>query len=131
MFGPPRIRRGRRSAAALVIGLACVAAPAVAQAGPVLLGTTTPFVVLAGSTGRKESVTSILGTSDHQMRLKLIDAGILKIEGDTILVTKDHLFRSPSTAAVALLGRTANGWKEWKSPEGKTLDTLKRQAPQG
>jgi len=89
------------------------------------------FVVLAGSTGRKESVTSILGTSDHQMRLKLIDAGILKIEGDTILVTKDHLFRSPSTAAVALLGRTANGWKEWKSPEGKTLDTLKRQAPQG
>ena len=50
MFGPPRFRRGRRNAAALVIGLACVALPAAAQASPVLLGTTSSFVVLAGST---------------------------------------------------------------------------------
>jgi hypothetical protein len=85
------------------------------------------FVVLAGSIGRKESVNSILGTSDHQMRLKLIEAGALKVEGDKVIAAKDHLFRSPSTAAVALLGRTANGWLEWKSPEGKTLNALKRQ----
>jgi hypothetical protein len=29
-------------------------------------------------------------------------------------------------AAVALLGRTANGWLEWKTPEGRTLDELTR-----
>jgi hypothetical protein len=28
---------------------------------------------------------------------------------------------------MALLGRTANGWKEWKSKFGGTLDELKRQ----
>jgi hypothetical protein len=32
-------------------------------------------------------------------------------------------------AAVALTGRTANGWFEWKSKDGKTLDELKRQTP--
>ena len=30
-------------------------------------------------------------------------------------------------AAVALLGRTANGWLEWKTLEGRTLDEVKRQ----
>ncbi|RYD70065.1 MAG: GIY-YIG nuclease family protein, partial [Verrucomicrobiaceae bacterium] len=89
--------------------------------------TTEGFVVLEGSVGRKESVNSIQNTSDHQMRLKLIDAGVMRVEGDRVIVTKDHLFRSPSTAAVALLGRTANGWCEWKLPDGRTLDALKRQ----
>lgn len=85
------------------------------------------FVVLEGSTGRKESVNSIQDTSDHQMRRKLIDAGVMRVEGDKVVVTKDHLFRSPSTAAVALLGRTANGWFEWRLADGRTLDALKRQ----
>jgi Ice-binding-like len=50
MIFPTRLRGGTRTCAVLAIGLACIAAPAAAQAGPVLLGTTTPFVVLAGST---------------------------------------------------------------------------------
>lgn len=33
----------------------------------------------------------------------------------------------PSGAAIALLGRTANGWKEWKSTQGKTLHELIRE----
>jgi hypothetical protein len=28
---------------------------------------------------------------------------------------------------VALLGRTANGWIEWNTAQGKTLDEVKRQ----
>ena len=36
------------------------------------------------------------------------------------------LFGSPSMAALAVLGRRANGWTEWKSPDGATLDELKR-----
>ena len=32
-------------------------------------------------------------------------------------------------AALSLMGRTANGWLEWKNKDGKTLDALKRQAP--
>lgn len=34
-------------------------------------------------------------------------------------------------AAVALLGRTANGWLEWKTDDGQTLDAVKRQAIEG
>ena len=30
--------------------------------------------------------------------------------------------------AIAILGRNANGWKEWKDKIGGTLDELKRQA---
>ncbi len=44
--------------------------------------------------------------------------------------TRDHLFASPSMAAMALMGRSANGWVEWKAANGRTLDELKRQAVQ-
>lgn len=40
---------------------------------------------------------------------------------------KDHLFNSPSMAAMSLIGRVTNGWTQWKSKDGKTLDELKRQ----
>jgi hypothetical protein len=43
---------------------------------------------------------------------------------------KDHLFNSPSMALIALLGRTANGWKEWKDAAGQTLDEVKRSGPE-
>jgi hypothetical protein len=29
---------------------------------------------------------------------------------------------------MVLMGRSANGWVEWKASNGKTLDELKRQA---
>ena len=45
--------------------------------------------------------------------------------------TKDHPFGSPSWAAIALMGRSANGWLEWKNKDGKTLDTLKRKTQDG
>lgn len=92
------------------------------------LFTTEGFVVLADSVGRKDHVPSIAGTSDATFRDKLISAGVMKVEGHTVVFTKDHLFGSPSMAAVAVLGRTANGWLEWKDKDGKTLDALKRQA---
>jgi hypothetical protein len=87
------------------------------------------FVVLKGSVGRKENVPSIVGTPDERFRLKLVNAGVMREVGDSVIFEKDHLFRSPSAAAVALAGRTANGWFEWKTKDGKTLDALKRQAP--
>ena len=47
-----------------------------------------------------------------------------------LVFTRDHLFASPSMAAMALMGRSANGWVEWKAANGRTLDELKRQAVQ-
>lgn len=84
------------------------------------------FVVLAGSTGRRGNVASIDKTADGRFRQRLIDSGVLREEGDRVVVTKDHLFGSPSMAAVALLARTANGWNEWRNAAGQTLHELKR-----
>jgi hypothetical protein len=30
-------------------------------------------------------------------------------------------------AAMAVMGRSANGWVEWKTMDGRTLDAVKRQ----
>ena len=68
-----------------------------------------------------------LGVLAH---LSLIDAGVITITGDTAVFTKDHLFRTPSGAACAVLGRTANGWIECRTKDGRTLDAVKRQSLQ-
>lgn len=85
------------------------------------------FVVLQGSIGRKENVPSIIGTAGERLRIRLLESGVMRVEGDTVVFDKDHLFRSPSMAALALMGRTCNGWIDWKTSDGKTLDALKRQ----
>lgn len=84
------------------------------------------FVVLSGSSGRKQNAESIKGTADERFRQRLIDSGTLALEGERLVMSKDHLFRSPSMAAVALVGRTANGWREWKNADGRTLHALRR-----
>lgn len=85
------------------------------------------FVVLKGSVGRKENVASLKGTAGERLRNRLIESGVMRVEGDTVVFEKDHLFRSPSMAALSLMGRTTNGWVDWKNKDGKTLDALKRQ----
>ncbi len=86
------------------------------------------FVVLKGSRGKRANVPSF-SDSNTRFRLRLVESGVVKELGDAIEFTKDHLFGSPSMAAMALLGRTSNGWKEWKSEDGATLDELKRPSP--
>lgn len=89
------------------------------------------FVVHKGSKGRAEIVASIQGTSHERMRSQLTTEGVLVAQpgstGSLLVFTRDHLFSSPSTAAMAVMGRSANGWVEWKTAAGKTLDEVKRQ----
>jgi len=85
------------------------------------------FVVLKGSIGRKENVPSIVGTSGERLRIRLVESGVMREVDDKVVFEKDHLFRSPSMAALALMGRTCNGWVDWKTKSGKTLDAVKRQ----
>lgn len=47
--------------------------------------------------------------------------------GDALRFTRDHVFSSPSAAARAVLGRSANGWKEWEDEKGRTLHELERE----
>lgn len=55
------------------------------------------------------------------MRARLVAAGKLVLEGDMYRLVEDTLFKSPSTAAMVLLGRNANGRVEWKDAGGTTL----------
>lgn len=84
------------------------------------------FVVLKGSKGRLATVASY-GVANEAMRAKLISSGVMQEEGGFLVFTKDHAFSSPSSASMALLGRTSNGWIDWKSADGKTLDDVKRK----
>ena len=85
------------------------------------------FVVHKGSTARVGNVASIQGTSQERFREQLVTDGVLKLQGSQYVFTRDYLFPSPSTAAIAMLGRSANGWVEWKTAQGQTLDGAKRQ----
>ena len=87
------------------------------------------FVVLKGSSGRIENVPSIMKSGEVKYRDRLVDSGVLVAHGQRLVFSKDHLFNSPSLAALSLLGRTANGWHEWKNAAGKTLHELKRALP--
>src|SRR5690554_2015495 len=79
------------------------------------------FVVLKGSVGRRENVPSIIGTAGERLRERLIETGVMREENDRVIFERDHLFRSPSMAALSLIGRTCNGWTDWKLPDGRTL----------
>lgn len=89
------------------------------------------FVVLKGSSGRAEMVRSYASSPGAKVRLRLLEQGVMKQDGDRVVFQKDHLFSSPSTAAQMVLGRTANGWVEWRTAEGAPLDALRQQASPG
>lgn len=78
------------------------------------------FLVFAGARARSEEVPSI-GASSKRLRARLVSAGTLVADGDSFRLTEDMLFKSPSTAAMVLLGRQANGRVEWKDANGVTL----------
>lgn len=84
------------------------------------------LVVFAGSLSNRENSK----TSDPSLitrRQKLLSEGVLQVVDDeTLRFARDCVFSSPSEAAKAVLARNANGWTEWKYPDGRTLDEVKR-----
>ena len=84
------------------------------------------FIVFAGSKARKKLVP-LAGKGIEATRQELLASGVLAEDAGQLIFREDHTFTTPSGAAVAILGRTANGWIEWKSKFGGTLDELKRQ----
>lgn len=85
------------------------------------------FVVLKGSTARIENVSSIVGELGERYRNRLVESGVMVKKNGVYEFTRDHLFSSPSMAGLAILGRTSNGWKDWKTKDGTTLDEVKRK----
>jgi hypothetical protein len=79
--------------------------------------------VKKGSVGRKKETSSFQGWA-LAMRSRYVQEGILSESGDgkSYLLNQDIVIKSPSSAAVMLLGRPANGWTSWKDENGNTLD---------
>ncbi|MHC1564804.1 MAG: GIY-YIG nuclease family protein [Candidatus Syntropharchaeales archaeon] len=86
------------------------------------------LIVFAGSEANVEETRSI-PLSLKGIRQRLIEAGVLAIDEEGVYkFTSDYIFSSPSAAAGTVLGRSANGWTEWKYENGKTLAEVHRQA---
>lgn len=82
--------------------------------------TTEGFVVFKGSKATLSTVNSI-SPSFAKFREQLIEQSVLVQNGEVYEFTEDSIFSSPSTAAVMVMGRNANGLLEWKLPNGVTL----------
>lgn len=78
------------------------------------------FVVFKGSKAASTIVNSMT-PSFIKFRQKLIDEGVLIDKIEYFEFSDDYIFSSPSTAAVIVMGRNANGLSEWKFKNGKTL----------
>lgn len=78
------------------------------------------FVVFKGSKAAMTTVPSIT-SSFLKLRQRLIDDKFLIENGDSYEFSEDYVFSSPSTAAVMVMGRNANGLEEWKMSNGTTL----------
>jgi hypothetical protein len=58
------------------------------------------------------------------MRQKLKDEGVLSIQEDRLVFTRDEEFSSPSAAAAVIHGGHANGLIAWKDKNGKTIKEI-------
>lgn len=81
------------------------------------------FAVLKGSAMATSTVPSI---SDSLICLRndLISKGVVDQE---FHFQKDFIFTSPSLAAAAVMGRNANGRKEWKTADHKTIKDIEEE----
>ena len=87
-----------------------------AQGKPIAEG----FLVLKGSKVTTTEMPS-LSASLKARRTQLLTVQILKLKGKKLEFTEDYIFTSASTASAIILGRSANGLKEWKLPWGPTM----------
>jgi hypothetical protein len=67
----------------------------------------------------------------QELRKKLLANGVMVDVGNAYSFTQDYVFNSPSTAAVILLGRSANGRLEWQDDQGRTLKAQQQEQASG
>ncbi len=88
------------------------------------------FVVLKDSKIAVKEAPSFKGPQfkgTYSLRQKLISDEIITKEQGELILTKDYLFSSPSTAAMVVLGRSANGRTEWKTSSGEHLKDIEQK----
>ena len=83
------------------------------------------LVVLKGSQAvPNERASSHKWPWAKNMRQRLKEEGILQVQDECLVFTKDTEFTSPSSAAAVIHGGHANGLTAWKDKNGKTLKEI-------
>lgn len=83
------------------------------------------FQILKGTCVPKEFAESIKEKSKNFIK-ELVEKDILEDKGKFYLF-KDDYISSPSASASLILGRSANGWEEWKTFNGIKLDNFREK----
>jgi len=86
------------------------------------------FIVLSHSQAVLNGAPHLKGLG-VQLRAQLLEQGVLVRADDHLAFTRDSAFPSPSLAAVVVLGRSANGWVEWRDEQGCYLRDLRQPRP--
>lgn len=84
------------------------------------------IIVLEGSQITKDEAPSIHEYL-HNLRAEKLQEQTVIDKGNYFEIQQKITFSSLSTAAGFVLGRSANGWNEWKNTEGKTIDEIERK----
>ncbi len=83
------------------------------------------FVVYKGSTATTQLSSTYTERNPKNIEKLILNGVIEKQKNDTLYVfIKDHIFNSPSAASNVILGNLTNGWKQWKTKEGQTLEDI-------
>jgi len=85
------------------------------------------MIVLEGSQVAKEEAPSIHEYL-HNLRAEKLQEQAVTDKGNYFEVQQKITFSSLSTAAGFVMGRSANGWSEWKNSDGKTIDEIERKS---
>ena len=86
------------------------------------------FVVLKGSTA-VQGVGGSIPPSLLELREDLTNNGTLVAGEGVLRFAQDYKFSSPSTAATIVTGRSANGRREWKDANGRSLGDIQAANP--
>lgn len=84
------------------------------------------MVVFKGSIANLEEAAGSKQSSIN-MKKNLVENGIMHEENKVYIFDEDYTFSSPSMASNTILGRSSNGWTEWRDEKGRTLDERYRK----
>lgn len=94
------------------------------------LNTADGFVVFAGSPLRAEVAPSANERAHvGALRSELRKNGIIGDTEGSLKFLRDHVFNSPSQAAIVLLGYPVSGRAEWKIADGRSLNEVEATEP--
>ena len=78
------------------------------------------FILLSGS--KINSTTS--NSFNRKDAYRDITNNYCSLEDGLYVLKKDYTFASPSTTSSVVLGRSSNGWTDWKDKQGRSLNTV-------